>query len=237
MTNTVEIDIMPKKTQATTKTKAYAYLRVSGKGQVDKDGFPRQREAIQKYADAHGIEIVQEYRDEGVSGTKDSLDRPALTDLMTALLSDGVRLVVVERADRLARDLIISELILKEMSKAGVSVVDASGTDLSAADDDPTKKLIRQVLAAVAEYEKTALVMKLRAARQRLKKTGVRVEGRKPFGHHPNERPVVARIKKLREEGKSLREIARVLNDDNIPTRTGSRWEAQTISNTLKFNP
>jgi hypothetical protein len=38
-----------------TKKKALAYLRVSGRGQIKKDGFPRQKEAVQKYA----IEIAQ----------------------------------------------------------------------------------------------------------------------------------------------------------------------------------
>jgi DNA invertase Pin-like site-specific DNA recombinase len=35
--------------------KAFAYLRVSGKGQVDGDGFTRQIEAIKRYASQHEI--------------------------------------------------------------------------------------------------------------------------------------------------------------------------------------
>jgi hypothetical protein len=38
---------------------AFGYLRVSGRGQLAGDGFPRQREAIQRYADAHGIKIAR----------------------------------------------------------------------------------------------------------------------------------------------------------------------------------
>jgi DNA invertase Pin-like site-specific DNA recombinase len=219
------------------KVKAFSYLRVSGKGQVEGDGFERQRDAVQKYAKAHKVEIVREFAEEGVSGTKDTLDRPALTELIGAVMANGVRLVVVEKADRLARDLIVGELILKELTKLGVRVVDASGTDLSVEDGDPTKKLIRQVLAAVAEYEKTALVLKLRAARQRKKRQGERMEGRKPFGTHEHEKPVVVRIKQLRAEDKSLRAIAEVLNAESIPTREGKAWAAQTVKNVLKYNP
>ena len=47
--------------------KAFSYLRVSGKGQVLGDGFPRQREAIEKYAKASGISIEEEFRDEGIN--------------------------------------------------------------------------------------------------------------------------------------------------------------------------
>ena len=50
-------------------TKAHAYLRVSGKGQVQGDGFTRQLKSIREYAAAHGIKIVNVYREEGVSGT------------------------------------------------------------------------------------------------------------------------------------------------------------------------
>ena len=75
--------------------KAFAYLRVSGKGQVSGDGFPRQLKAIREYASAHGVRIVKVYREEGVSGTKDLEDRPALAAMMEALHADGVKLVLI----------------------------------------------------------------------------------------------------------------------------------------------
>ena len=46
--------------------KAFAYLRVSGKGQIEGDGFTRQLEAIKGYAAAHGIKIVQVFREEAL---------------------------------------------------------------------------------------------------------------------------------------------------------------------------
>jgi DNA invertase Pin-like site-specific DNA recombinase len=80
-------------------TEALAYLRVSGKGQINGDGFPRQREAIRRYAKAGGIEVIDEYRDEGVSGTKDLDHRDGLSDLMARIRSNGIRLVLVERGE------------------------------------------------------------------------------------------------------------------------------------------
>jgi DNA invertase Pin-like site-specific DNA recombinase len=152
-------------------TEALAYLRVSGKGQITGDGFPRQRDAIRRHAKARGIAIVEEYRDEGVSGTKDLDHREGLGDLMARIRANGVRLVLVERADRLARDLTVSEVLLAEFRKLNVAVIAAdSGTDLTAGDDDPTRVLIRQVLGAVAQFEKSVIVAKLRAARIRKRK-------------------------------------------------------------------
>ena len=49
--------------------KAHAYLRVSGKGQVERDGFTRQLRAIREYAAGHDIKIEKVFREEGVSGT------------------------------------------------------------------------------------------------------------------------------------------------------------------------
>jgi DNA invertase Pin-like site-specific DNA recombinase len=82
---------------------AFAYLRVSGKGQLEGDGFTRQQEAIELYAKADDIEIVQTFEEEGISGKTDLENRPALTDLISSLNVAGTSLVLVERLDRLAR--------------------------------------------------------------------------------------------------------------------------------------
>jgi len=71
------------------ENQAFSYVRVSGKGQIDGDGFKRQAETINRYAKANKMEIVQEFRDEGVSGTKEALDRPGLTDLFVAIKANG----------------------------------------------------------------------------------------------------------------------------------------------------
>jgi DNA invertase Pin-like site-specific DNA recombinase len=86
---------------------AFAYLRVSGKGQLEGDGFTRQREAIDQYAKANEIEILKTFEEEGVSGKTDLENRPALTDLIASLEVTGTKLVLVERLDRLARFLTV----------------------------------------------------------------------------------------------------------------------------------
>src|SRR4051794_36695737 len=65
-----------------TKCGAVSYLRVSGKGQVDGDGFERQRAAITRFANRNGLQLLAEYRDEGISGTKELEDRPGLAALL-----------------------------------------------------------------------------------------------------------------------------------------------------------
>ena len=75
-------------------------MRVSGKGQVEGDAF---RDNKERSARTQGLmlQIVRVFKDEGISGTKDLENRPALADLVRALHSNGVSLVLVERLDRL----------------------------------------------------------------------------------------------------------------------------------------
>ena len=54
---------------------AFAYLRESGKGQLEGDGFTRQRAAIELYAKANDIEIIKTFEEEGVSGKTDLENR------------------------------------------------------------------------------------------------------------------------------------------------------------------
>src|SRR5437667_12492801 len=83
--------------------KAFGYLRVSGKSQLEGDGFPRQKKAIAEWAKAHGYRIVQWFVERGVSGTLES--REALDAMLVALMSNGVDTVIVEALHRFARDL------------------------------------------------------------------------------------------------------------------------------------
>lgn len=209
-------------------TSAFAYLRVSGRGQIDGDGFTRQREAIGLYAVGHGISIVKDFQD-AFSGTKELADREGMSALFNSLSAE-VRLVLVERADRLARDLMISEVILAQFRDMGATVIECEGgSDLTVADGDPTRKLIRQILGAVAEFDKACIVTKLKAARDRIRKAHGRCEGRKPFGYREGEELVIERIRLYRAGGHGFADIARILNREQLPTRTGKPWSRSTV--------
>jgi len=212
-------------------TKAYAYLRVSGKGQVKGDGFPRQLQAIKKYSAEHDIKIVQVFREEGVSGTKESMDRPAWAQMMTALHGNGVKTIVIEKLDRLARDLMVQEATIADLAKSGFTLVSVAEPDLMA--NDPTRKLMRQMLGAVAEYDKDQIVLKLRGARMQKRVAEGRCEGRKPFGRNQAEQAAIDRMKTLRAEGLAFDRIAERLNTEGVPTRTGRRWHGVVINRIL----
>jgi len=54
------------------RTPAISYLRVSGKGQIEGDGFDRQRDAVARFAASNGFELLEEYRDEASAAVKSS---------------------------------------------------------------------------------------------------------------------------------------------------------------------
>ena len=131
----------------------------------------------------------------------------------------------------------VQEVILGQFAKIGARILTADGVDLTTG-DDPTRRLIRQVLGAVAEFEKNVLVLKLRAARERKRARGERVEGVKPYGHHPAERAVVRRMRQLRRKppkGRhlSLSAIAAQLNEEGHRNRAGRVWSPQMVHHVL----
>ena len=215
---------------------AVSYLRVSGKGQIDGDGFPRQRDRISKWAKTHKHQVVGEFCDEGISGTSELSDRPGLAALLDRIESNGVRIVLVENVNRWARELMVQEVILEQFRKLGVQVIEVEGgndltQDTSA---DPTAKFMRQILGAVAEFDKNVTVLKLRAARERKRRAGERCEGRKPFGSSPSEQKTLDVMRKLARKPKggsrlSFGAIADRLNQEGHSTRSGKPWKRGTV--------
>jgi DNA invertase Pin-like site-specific DNA recombinase len=212
------------------KTKAFGYLRVSSVGQAstDRDGLKRQREAIQKYAEANNVKIVRWFTDT-LTGSTDLENRPALFDLMKSLEANGVRLVLVERLDRLARDLMIQESILRDVQRKEAQLISVSEPDLCG--NEPTRVMIRQILGAFFEYERKAIVSKLKGARQRAKASRPDYrEGRKPFGTRPGEPETIKEILRLRSKGMAWDTIAETLNgNQKFPARKG-QWHATSVA-------
>ena len=217
-------------------TKAYGYTRVSGQGQVEGDGLIRQEKAIMDYAAANGITVEHIFREEGVSGTLEQ--RPELAKLLVDLEENGhgIKTVIIERVDRLARDLMIQENIIADLQRNGFDLISATeGADLLS--EDPTRKLVRQVLGAIAEYDKSMVVMKLRAARERKRAKNGKCEGRKSYGEAMPE--VVKEIRRLRRARKGMprrtfEAVAKELNENGFKTMTGRPFTKQVVQNILQ---
>ena len=214
------------------RTPAIAYMRTSSASGVgaEKDSEKRQRHAIATYAKGAGFKIVAEFYDAAVSGIDALETRPGFTALLDRIEGNGVRTVIVEDASRFARDLLVQELGILSLSKREVRLITAGGDDLTAT-NDPTRKMMRQIAGAFAEYEKNRLVLKLRAARERSGKLGGRQS-------HAEIRPeVVALARKLRSKGLSLRGIGEKLASAGYLNEAGRPYAPQSIKSMLAESP
>ncbi len=218
---------------AVNKLQAVAYLRTSSAANAgaDKDSDKRQRAAIAAYAKAAGVQIVDEYYDEAVSGA-DMIDtRPGFAAMLERLLANGVRTIVVETASRFARDLIVQEVGFEMLKARGITLIAADSPE-AFLDDGPTATLIRQVLGAVSQFEKSMLVSKLRGARERKREKGVKVEGRKS---HAEKRPeTVALAKEMHRNALSIRRISAELFAAGHTTKNGKPFAVSSIQNMLE---
>lgn len=228
-----------------------AYLRVSGKGQVEGYGFDRQQATITAWAGHTGASVKQVYREEGVSGAKDETHRPAFAQMVEDLLSNGCRTIVVESLDRFARDLGVQMQLLAYLLSKGLRLISAStGDDVTAAmEDDPMRKAMVQMQGVFSELDKNLTVRKLRKARATKRSETGRCEGRKPFGHYPGEADTLDTIRwlyrKPHGEGRrSLQGICDILNGvlpvpgenkpRRFPSRTGAPWSKQVLHLIIK---
>lgn len=216
-------------------TPAFAYLRVSGKSQIDGDGFDRQRDSIQKRCRESDYEVTREFVEEGVSGKSELDERPALSALFEALMEGSVRTILVERSERFSRDLVVGEILLKKLREMGVTVIQAeNGVNITEEDpDNATGTLVRQIIGVIAQFEKTSIVSKLRKARARKKQETGRCEGQLPYGAKQGERETLDTMLHLREQGLTVRVIADELNAQRLGTRNGRPWNYSSVAKIL----
>ena len=219
--------------------KAFAYLRVSGKGQIDGDGFQRQEEMIRDYAKSTGIEVVRVFKEEGVSGTKDEVDRPAFQEMVSEILKNGVRTVIIEGLDRLAREYRIQETLLIYLASKEIALISARTQEnvTEAIMSDPMRLALVQIQGVFSQLEKSLLVKKLRTARERKRAETGKCEGRKGYAELMPE--VVKEIKRLRRKRKGMpkrtyKQVADELNRTGFKTLSGKEWTGPAIQDVLR---
>jgi DNA invertase Pin-like site-specific DNA recombinase len=223
--------------------KSYAYLRVSGQAQIDGNGFDRQLAAIEEYAKKHGYEIVDVFKEEGVSGAKGEDDRPAFKEMIAEILKDSIKVVIVESLDRLAREYRIQEQLLIYLASNEIDLINANTEEnvTEAIEGDPMKKAMVQIQGIFSELDKSLLVRKLRKAREKARQERGKCEGAKRYGEgSEQEQAVIRRIRAMRRnkrgnrKGMTLQQIADRLNEEGIPTKRGKKWTPGQIHMILK---
>jgi DNA invertase Pin-like site-specific DNA recombinase len=98
-------------------------------------------------------------------------------------------------------------------------------------DDTPTSTLIRQILAAVQQFDRSLTVAKLKGAKDRLRASGGRAEGRYAYVQQVPE--TVQRARLLRAQGMTLKAITRQLAAEGFKTSTGAAYHMTAVGRML----
>jgi DNA invertase Pin-like site-specific DNA recombinase len=200
---------------------------------ADKDSEQRQLEAIKTFASRDNIELIDTFYDAAVSGADTVTSRPGFAAMLEKIAGNGVRTIIVETANRFARDLVVQETGFKMLRDLGIELI-AADSPAAFLDDSPTSQLIRQVLGAVAQFEKAMLVAKLKGARDRKKRLTGKCGGRK--SHRELNPEVVALARKLagRRNKPSLRSISAALAVVGHLNKNGKPYAAESVASMLR---
>jgi len=223
--------------------KAAIYCRVSTEGQ-EQDGtsLQTQLEACQKYCRSKDYEVAYQFT-EAWSGL--SLERPKLTGLREVVRSESVDCVVVYSLDRFSRDPVHGVILMQELEKHGVSLEAAIET----VDNSEVGKLVFYIKGYAAKLD----AERRRDATGRGKRAmlnsgklpqgnGIGIYGYKWLRDYKKRMPIESEAKIVQRmfgmvaNGVSCFKIARTLNEERIPTKSGKKWEARTVSRIVR-NP
>lgn len=216
--------------------RAIGYLRVSTAEQSGSGlGLEAQANAIGGAAKRLGLELVDMHTDAGVSGGLPLEQRPALVAALDALRRGDV--LIVAKRDRLGRDVLNVAMFERLAERKGARIVSAAGEGTDT--NDPTSRLMRQIVDCFAEYERAIIRARTRAALAVKRGRGERVGGI-PFGYqlagdgrtlapHALEQRALAVVRELRAAGASVRAIAEALNRRGFRSRTGRPWVHQSV--------
>jgi DNA invertase Pin-like site-specific DNA recombinase len=216
---------------------AIGYMRTSSATNVGegKDSEARQRKAIEGYAKSAGFIIVEWYYDKAVRGADAINERPGFAAMLDRIAGNGVRTIIVESPDRFARDLAVQLAGHDHLRKLGVTLIPATAPDFFT-EDTPTAVLVRQVLGAIAQFEKATTVAKLKAARDRKIASGEKCGGRKSYAEARPEMVELARRLRRPDPGRrpiSLRKVAAALAERGCVASTGRPYEAAAVASML----
>ena len=223
--------------------------RVSSEEQRDRETIEIHHDFLQEYCRLYGLEVAQTYADDGVSGTIPLHERPEGRRLLEDAKEGKFSTLLVYRLDRLGRSLLVTVEAHDRLQALGVALKSATEPiDTS----NPSGRLIFQMLASFAEYERESIRERTHAGLHRAYRGG-RHFGVVPYGYRTDDE---GRLQVVREEAKVVREIvsnvaegstlyaeAKRLNDLGVPTpgwrygkkRPGSKlWSVMTVSNIVR---
>ena len=224
------------------------YARVSSEKQKEKDLPIRgQLEALRDYAQKHGHTIVREYVDEAESGR--TAHRPAFQRMIAEAKQPNPPFdaILVWKLSRFTRNRFDSIVYKNLLRNRGIQIISIN----EPIDDTPSGRFLEAIIEVVDEFHSINLAQDVRRGMTEAAKRGFWVSGQTPYGYQrihirdgttrraklvidPNTAPVVRQIFDLCLKGYGIKEIAKTLNTQGIPSPNGKPWGKTTVAKILR---
>lgn len=223
------------------KRNCYSYTRFSSSQQAEGDSYRRQIERVQEFCKRHDLELNEtRFEDLGVSGyTGDNIQKGALGDFIAALADGKIpkgSVLILENWDRFSRlEPMEARTTLGKIIKGGVDVVTLEDGKFHTAENyNDFTNLITSIVQMQRAHDeskrKSELIRAAYETKRKLAKEGKdtlsgncppwlkRKADKTGFEVRPERVAIVNRIIQLVKEGRGKREIARMLDAENVPT-------------------
>src|SRR5215469_10863329 len=182
--------------EAVMSKRAAIYVRVS----TDKQTVENQVAALRQIAERRGWQVVEQYHDAGISGSKGRDGRPGLDQMLKDASRRKFDVIMAWAIDRLGRSLIDLLGTIQTLEASGVDLyLDQQAIDTTT----PAGKLMFQVCGAFAEFERSMIRQRVHAGLKRAVAQG------KQLGRLKVDPAMEKRIRAHLRGGKGIRKIAR----------------------------
>jgi len=232
----------------TTPSQAAVYVRVSSEAQQERQTIENQIDFARKYCDLQGIEILEIYKDDGVTGTLPLQDRPAGLQLLQDAQDGKFKLLLIFKLDRLGRSTRVILNAVHDLDAMGVLVRSMTEPfDTS----NPSGKFLLTILAGVADLERSNILQRMDMGAMRAAKEGKWLGGIVPYGYlkndegflEPNTAPIPGfqfsepdvvqmMYKMTAQDGATAQQVADHLNAMRIPPA----WVAHNLGGKRRNN-
>jgi len=203
-----------------------------------------QLAAMQAWATANGVRILEVVYELDTSGGTALEDRPKLREALDRLEVHCAGILLFADRSRIARDTMTAAIVSRQCKSRLAVLRTADGGSLAVDPSDPSQEFIANILDAVAQLERHTIRKRIKAALDQKKKRG-ELCGNAPYGKAVGpdgktlipdmyELTVLQEIRSRRAYGQTIRQICDTLEEDGYKTRKGTTWHPTQIARLLQ---